>query len=274
MTDNALAQRIVTAGVLLLVLLPAFLLLPLMFGRVLIGLFVLGGAWEWSAFLGRTSRVMRLAYVALVAFLMIATTQAIPLRLPPLAIVYAALAWWGVAFLWILRFPTHIAQPVVLVCGLLVLVPAGVSLVLVLEADQVGRYLLLLVLVIVWAADAGAYFAGRRFGRVKLAPRVSPGKTWEGVIGGVALALLAAVLGALALGEPLGAAAPLGLSVAAISVVGDLTVSMFKRNAGLKDSGRLIPGHGGVLDRVDSLTAAAPLFVLEAHWLGWLGDLR
>ena len=117
----------------------------------------------------------------------------------------------------------------------------------------------------------GAYFAGRRFGRVRLAPRVSPGKTWEGVIGGLICAAITAAAGAAILGHAVGPALPLGMSVAAISVVGDMTVSMFKRNAGLKDSGNLFPGHGGVLDRVDSVTAAAPLFILEAGWLGWLG---
>ena len=273
MPTNALAQRIITAAVLLVVLLPALLLLPVAVGIGLIGLFVLGGAWEWSAFFQPRGAAVRFAYVAIVALLLALAAWAVPSALAVTAAVYAALAWWLVAFLWVLRFPTPIARPTVALCGLLVLVPAGVSLVSMLQAEPRGRFLVLLVLVIVWAADAGAYFAGRRFGRVKLAPRVSPGKTWEGVFGGLALAVLAATVGAAVLGHPPSVAAPLGLSVAAISVVGDLTVSMFKRNAGLKDSGRLIPGHGGVLDRVDSVTAAAPLFVLEASWLGWLGKV-
>jgi phosphatidate cytidylyltransferase len=152
-----------------------------------------------------------------------------------------------------------------------VLLPAWVSMVGLLETPAHGRKLLLLALAVICAADIGAYFAGRRFGRVKLAARVSPGKTWEGVLGGVTCAALVAVAGSQLLGQSPGPAALLGISVAAVSVVGDLTVSMFKRNAGLKDSGNLFPGHGGVLDRVDSVTAATPLFVLMAGWLGWLG---
>ena len=107
---------------------------------------------------------------------------------------------------------------------------------------------------------------------MKLAPRVSPGKTWEGVLGGLALRRdrRGGRCGRFSVASPW-SGVPLGLSVGAISIVGDLTVSVFKRSAGLKDSGNLFPGHGGVLDRIDSVTAAAPLFVLEAGWLGWLG---
>ena len=190
--------------------------------------------------------------------------------LPVLTVIEISLVWWLGAFVWILLFPTRIPRVAVLVCGFLVLIPAWISLQTVILSRPMGRLLLLLALAIVWAADVGAYFAGRMWGRVKLAPNVSPGKTWEGVFGGLVLAVLTAMAGAALLGYPALAAAPLGLSVAAISVIGDLTISMFKRNAGLKDSGRLFPGHGGVLDRVDSLTAAAPLFLLEAWWFDWV----
>jgi phosphatidate cytidylyltransferase len=105
-------------------------------------------------------------------------------------------------------------------------------------------------------------------GRVKLAPKVSPGKTWEGLCGGVALAALVAFGAAVLLGLPQGAMVALGVVTALVSVVGDLTVSMFKRNAGVKDSGALLPGHGGVMDRIDSLTAAVPLFMLGVHLTG------
>jgi phosphatidate cytidylyltransferase len=272
MFANALAQRVVTAAVLLAFLLPAFLLLPVEFGIALIGVFVIGGAWEWSAFFLSNGSSGRIAYVGLLALMLAGASWATPSSLPIAAVTYAALLWWLVAFLWLLRFPTPIRRSIVALCGLLVLVPAGVSLISLLRAESTGRYLLLLALVIVWAADAGAFFVGRRLGRVKLAPRVSPGKTWEGVLGGLLMAVLAATAGAVVLGYPLTAAVPVGLSVAALSVVGDLTVSMFKRNAGLKDSGQLLPGHGGVLDRVDSLAAAMPLFVLEVSWLGWIGE--
>jgi phosphatidate cytidylyltransferase len=116
------------------------------------------------------------------------------------------------------------------------------------------------VLAIVWAADVGAYAFGRWLGRTKLAPAVSPGKTWEGVAGGLLLAGVAAGLAAPWLDLPVARLAGLGVVTALASVLGDLTQSMFKRNAGLKDSGKLLPGHGGVLDRIDSLTAAIPVF--------------
>ena len=118
------------------------------------------------------------------------------------------------------------------------------------------------------AADTGAYFAGHRFGRVKLAPRVSPGKTWEGVIGGMLLALLASLAGAAWFEQPPLAFAAVGLAAAAFSVVGDLTESMLKRSAGVKDSGHLLPGHGGMLDRLDSIAAGAPLFVFGLLLIG------
>jgi phosphatidate cytidylyltransferase len=114
----------------------------------------------------------------------------------------------------------------------------------------------------VFAADIGAFFAGRRWGSHKLAPRVSPGKTWEGAAGGLAAVALVALAGTLHFGLPIAAGVVFGCAVGIFSVIGDLTESMFKRSAGLKDSGSLLPGHGGVLDRIDSVTAAAPLYAL------------
>lgn len=271
MAQNALAQRIITAVVMVAVLLPAFLLLPKAFGLALIAAFVLGAAWEWSAFLGLQSRWARPAFVAGTAAAMLLTGAAVPAVLPASSLAAASMLWWLAAFVLILRFPVRIGRATTLAAGFLVLIPAWVSLVALLYTEINGRTLILFALATVWAADVGAYFVGRRFGRVKLAPRVSPGKTWEGAIGGLALAAIAAAAGAAMLGRSPWSGVPLGLSVGAISIVGDLAVSVFKRSAGLKDSGNLFPGHGGVLDRVDSVTAAAPLFLLEAGWLGWLG---
>jgi len=121
---------------------------------------------------------------------------------------------------------------------------------------------------IVWVADIGAYFAGKQFGRVKLAPSISPGKTWEGVFGGLIMVAILTAVWTHFTGMELAVMLPFCLAVGALSVVGDLTVSMFKRTAGVKDSGKLFPGHGGVLDRVDSVSAAAPLFSLGLSWLG------
>jgi phosphatidate cytidylyltransferase len=133
-----------------------------------------------------------------------------------------------------------------------------------------GPLWLLFALLLIWAADSGAYFAGVRFGRRKLAPRISPGKSWEGLFGGLAAAMLlsAAMLHWLGLGwAQLPELLLLTVVIVLVSVVGDLFESLLKRHAGAKDSSQLIPGHGGVLDRIDSLLAALPVFVLGKIWL-------
>jgi phosphatidate cytidylyltransferase len=163
-------------------------------------------------------------------------------------------------------YPTPIAAPVRWLCGPLVMIPAYMAL---LSLYAYAPAILLFALAVVWAADMGAYFTGRRFGRVKLAPRISPGKTWEGAIGGLAAVVLLLLVTRLAgLEMDVAVLIPFCLAVATLSIVGDLTVSMFKRNAGVKDSGTLFPGHGGVLDRIDSVAAAAPLFALGLSWTG------
>ena len=117
-------------------------------------------------------------------------------------------------------------------------------------------------MLLVIAADIGAFFVGRSLGKRKLAPQVSPGKTWEGALGGLAAVALVAWGGAAYFGLPARQSIGFGCAVGIFSVIGDLTESMFKRSAGLKDSGMLLPGHGGILDRIDSVTAAAPLYAL------------
>jgi phosphatidate cytidylyltransferase len=272
---GSLVQRLITGAVLAAVVLGALLLLPPVLASLLVAAFLLLAAWEWSAFVtpGRSSA--RLAYTAVlgVALLLLAVVAlpAAGLRL----LLLAGLAWWAVAFAWILRFPTPVPTAVVAVAGVLTLLPAyaGFRALLALPGAPgavPGAALAILVLAVVWGADIGAYFVGRRIGRTRLAPAVSPGKTWEGVGGGVLAAGLVGWAGGLLLGLPPAASVPLALGVAAISVVGDLAESMFKRHVGVKDSGRLFPGHGGVLDRVDSIAAAVPLFVLAGDRLGWL----
>jgi phosphatidate cytidylyltransferase len=143
-----------------------------------------------------------------------------------------------------------------------VLVPAALGLGKLAALAPDGQLLLLYLLVLIAAADIGAYFGGRTLGRRKLAPRVSPNKTWEGFWSGVLAAGCAAAVGGWLLERPLLPWLAVCIGVALISVVGDLVESMFKRQVGLKDSSALLPGHGGVLDRLDSLSAAAPMFLL------------
>jgi len=180
-------------------------------------------------------------------------------------VLRGAILWWGAALIWTFFFPTSIPLPVRWLGGALVLVPLYVALILLYNVQPL---ILLIALLIVWVADSGAFFAGRTLGRVKLAPQISPGKTWEGVIGGLLAVVLLAFMLSIWVDVNLASFIPFCLAVACVSIVGDLTVSMFKRTAGVKDSGSLFPGHGGVLDRVDSVAAAAPLFALGLNWVG------
>ncbi|HNP65910.1 MAG TPA: phosphatidate cytidylyltransferase [Woeseiaceae bacterium] len=258
-----LRTRIITAVISLLVLGVVLFVLPPDAVQIVIGLLILAGAWEWSGFLELKSTSFRLLYVVLVSALLALLVFA--LSNETALILQIACVWWFIAFVWTFFFPTPIPIAVRWICGLLVLIPLFVALLVLYRLDA---QLLLFALLIVWAADMGAYFAGKQFGRVKLAPSISPGKTWEGVFGGLLLVAVLSVAWGRINDLPLAVLVPFCLAVAALSVVGDLTVSMFKRTAGVKDSGKLFPGHGGVLDRVDSVAAASPLFALGVNWLG------
>ena len=184
----------------------------------------------------------------------------------------AAAVWWLVAFAWLALAPEATNRALTALAGFCTLIPTWIAFGRLLELERPlrGAVFVLYLLLVVWAADIGAYFAGKRFGRLKLAPRVSPNKTWEGLFGGVAGGLIVAIAGAVLFRLPAIPFIALGLALVMASIVGDLTESLFKRHAGLKDSGTLLPGHGGVLDRIDSLTSSVPFFVLGLGWLGVL----
>mgnify|MGYP001826935808 FL=1 len=255
-------QRIITAVVALLALLLVLFYLPGEVALAVIVAVMLAGAWEWSAFLGVPGKTARIAYVVIIAGLLAAVTI---FEVDAAIIFKVSLAWWILALVWTFFFPTPIPGFVRWLSGMLVLVPLFLALVILYNA---APELLLFALLIVWVADTGAYFAGKALGRVKLAPAISPGKTWEGVIGGLLAVVVLTVLRSTWADTDLAVFIPFCLAVASISIVGDLTVSMIKRTAGLKDSGSLFPGHGGVLDRIYSVAAAAPLFALGLGWVG------
>jgi phosphatidate cytidylyltransferase len=238
---------------------------------VLILIAFLFGAWEWSAFVAPTRRGIRAAFVALIGLGVLVAWQATAGRDGLTALLVAAGVWWLVALLWITRGPGRAGPVLAAVAGVAALVPTAVALGRLRGVDPQGAGVLLFSLAVIMAADVGAYFAGHRWGRLKLAPRVSPGKTWEGVIGGLVASLLVAWGGAALFGWPSTVIVPLALGAAAFSVVGDLMESLLKRHSGLKDSGHLLPGHGGVLDRIDSLTAGVPVFTLGLLQAGLIG---
>ncbi|CBV43683.1 phosphatidate cytidylyltransferase [Halomonas elongata] len=259
-----LKQRIITAAWLApLTLLGLFGLEGTPFALFTAVVVLLAG-WEWTRLAGLESpRCRGLAVAALGGAMLLlglaGSTQAIwPLYLGALG--------WLLNLYWVTGYPARSVQwhstGARLAMGAWVLLPTWVGFSVLRES---GAVWLLFVLLLVWGADIGAYFVGRALGRRKLAPSVSPGKSWEGVAGGVLVSALLAVL--FAAWQGLGVIGGLVLLAVTIvvtlaSVLGDLLESMLKRHRGLKDSSQLLPGHGGILDRIDSLTAAVPLFAL------------
>lgn len=260
--NEALRKRVLTAVVLAAALLVILLFLPAWATVVALTVMLLAGAWEWSAFLRLSTAARRLIYVALVALLLplVWIVSADPANRD--LILLAAVLWWLTAFLWVAFAPRRVTPWAAGIAGVLALVPAWLALVSLRYAPPPHGQWVLFTLILVWVADIGAFFFGRRFGRVRLAPEVSPGKTWEGVFGGMALSALVALGGSAWFHVPLAVFLPLCLATVAFSVIGDLTESLLKRYAGMKDSGSLFPGHGGVMDRIDSLTGAAPVLLL------------
>lgn len=263
-----LKERVLTAIVLMVVLLGVMLGLPPIATVWLLTLLVLFGAWEWAGFIRANSLAVRVLFVAAVAGALYAGWHFV-LETPWLrTVMIVAVGWWVAAFLWITLAPERVRPVLAVLAGFLVLVPCWLALVYLATHTTPHYGWVLFTLVLVWAADTGAYFAGRFFGKVPLAPRVSPKKTWEGVIGGLIVSAAVAAVGGAWLAVGGFPFIMLCVAVAAISVVGDLTESMLKRAAGLKDSGSLFPGHGGALDRIDSVTAAAPTLLFGLFALG------
>lgn len=270
--------RLVTVAVLLPLFVGALLFLPNKYWAVFLLPGILIASWEWAAMSGyrRVGRwlfggVVLLSCVVLLYFSDHPASLAGVISTPP-----EALAYWVSTVFWLLLAPAWLAGKwridealIMGVTGWVVLVPAWLAL----AALQVEPAWLLTLLGIVWIADSAAYLVGRRFGRRQLAPQISPGKTWEGVAGAcAAVAVYYAVLWILfASRQPLlhGLGGVILFAVVTImSVEGDLFESWIKRQAGIKDSGRLLPGHGGMLDRIDGLTASMPFAALSWYYCG------
>ncbi|MES2565093.1 MAG: phosphatidate cytidylyltransferase [Pseudomonadota bacterium] len=266
-----LATRVLTAGIALVVFLAALFLLPQTLWACFLLFLLAAGGWEWATLAGWSS-AMRYTYVVLLALCAVALVYIVPHLTRASAFVdltlfvASAIFWIAVAPFWLAR-RWRLRHPLILgVVGWIALVPMWLAMVRL----QATPWALILYMAVVWIADTAAYAAGKTWGRHKLAPLISPGKTWEGAFG--ALGGVALYFGAVSLLAPPHAAyvnGLLGLALALVMVVlsieGDLFESWMKRQAGVKDSGRLLPGHGGVLDRIDGLTAALPAAALAYY---------
>lgn len=277
-----LKARIATAVPLALVFIGLVLFASPFVLALVFGSFVLLGAWEWTRLSGLDSSILRSLFLVVVAVSLVAGSAQLQLltevqRLNVQSVMGVACLAWAVALLWIKGYPSSAilwrARVMRLIMGYLMLVPAWIAVMFLLTVP-LGRVVLICMVATVVVADVGAYFAGRFLGAHKLAPSVSPAKTWEGFWGGfLACAGFGVLLWWLRPLEvshlSLSAILAITLITALASVVGDLMVSMVKRESGHKDSGNLLPGHGGVLDRLDSICGAAPIFALGYMLANW-----
>ncbi|QBY05534.1 CDP-archaeol synthase [Thalassotalea sp. HSM 43] len=287
-----LKQRIITAAVLAPLAIAAIFFLSLQNLAAILMAVLAIGAWEWGPLMGFDTKPRRIGFVSALIISILAIWYVIPPQdvwslvgnINPWVVFVLSISccWWAISAIMIFKYPRHSDfwsshRSVRGLFGLLTLAPTWLAF-LTLRANNYtldeyhGTYLILLLFAMVWSADIGAYFAGKRFGKNKLMPNVSPGKTIEGFIGGVLSAALVAVIAGLVFGWSgiqIAKVVALALLISTVSVVGDLTESMLKRQAGVKDSGSILPGHGGVLDRIDSLTATAPVFALCLILFGW-----
>ena len=270
-------QRVLTALVLVPLVVAGILYLETPLFSALLGVVMLLGAREMARLANLQSGGAQAGYVAALGLALWLAWR----YLPPGQVVYLQ---WIMAIWWVLMTLVLVSRrselprvqgsrPAILLLGGLVLMTAWLSISSLHASAPRGPAMILFMFVLIWVADSGAYFAGRAFGKRKLSPFVSPGKTWAGVGGAVAGAVVSAGLlaGVVPTGDAsLSALIVLSILVTAVSIGGDLWESRLKREAGMKDSGNLLPGHGGVLDRIDSLLSAAPVFALGAGLIGLL----
>ena len=270
-----LKQRVLTAIVLVSVLLPALFWLPQWAWLGVVAAIAGIGAWEWAGLVAAERSTRRL-YAGLVGLMvcglgLLGGVGGVAGYAAVLAVAYVCSLglWLGLVPRWLRHGWNHQGRSALMI-GLVVLVPTALAMA---HLRLLDIRLLLAALVLVWVADIAAYFTGRAFGRRKLAPSVSPGKTWEGAFGAAAGVTITGLLAFVLLpANPAGGLMWLLLPIlliayTALSIIGDLFESLVKRRAGAKDSGTLLPGHGGVLDRIDSLTSALPVAGLLVMWL-------
>lgn len=265
-----LKQRIITACILIPIVVALLFYLPLPLFFLLSTLIMLAGAWEWSQLVGIKRTSCRFLYLILM-MLVFFNSLYVPFHI----ILVVGGVWWVIALILMTLYPRltgYWAKGYVWrgLMGIFVLLPCWVALNFI-RNQQDGIYALLFLFVLIWGADSAAYFSGKKWGRHPLAFQISPGKTVEGVMGALIFTLVIALLALWLCNIPSASwlwSILLSLVTVIFSIVGDLFESAMKRQIGLKDSGKLLPGHGGLLDRIDSLTSAAPIFALGGLILG------
>jgi phosphatidate cytidylyltransferase len=269
-----LKQRIITAAILIPIVIAVIFLLDTVWFSALFAVFVGVGAWEWAG-LCKISKKYQYLY-SLVTVLILAGLYSASNSGIYNSLILSGVVYWIIAVALVFSYQKQRnflpkSPLALLIIGQLLLIPMWVSLTVLKSFPGNGAILIMLLMLLIWGADTAAYFVGKKWGKRRLASRVSPGKTWEGSIGGV-IAGIAIALAYVIVSDamPNQGIALIGLSflTVSISIIGDLMESMVKREADIKDSGSILPGHGGVMDRIDSLTAAGPVFVFGIVHLG------
>jgi phosphatidate cytidylyltransferase len=287
-----LKQRIITALLLAPAIIAAIFYLPLNYFAALILAVMAIGAWEWGPLMGFSTKPRRIAFVLTNVVIIVALWAYIPLdtlwlnanvlHSSIIYILWLTVAWWMLSAFLTFVYPRYSKfwsahRSVRGLFGWLTIVPTWLAFMILRSHEyQVDPYdgaqLIMFLFLMVWSADVGAYFVGKSIGKHKLMPNVSPGKTIEGFIGGIVFACLLVNLAGYMLDWSITqhlTVIVVTIVITTISVLGDLNESMFKRQAGIKDSGSILPGHGGILDRIDSLTATAPIYALCYVFFGW-----
>jgi len=287
-----LKQRIITAAILAPLTILAIFYLPLdKFAALFMAVMAIG-AWEWGPLMGFANKRRRIAFVVATIILISALWYTLPLlqlwsvtgelHSGVSLILWTAVAWWLLSAMLTFLYPRYSKfwsshRSIRGIFGWLTLIPTWLAFMVLRSNDYNqdpyhGAQLIMFLFLMVWSADVGAYFVGKSIGKHKLLPNVSPGKTLEGFIGGVVCACIFVAIAGYSLdwkAQQFTLALVVTAIITTVSVLGDLNESMFKRQAGIKDSGSILPGHGGILDRIDSLTATAPIFALCYALLGW-----
>lgn len=265
-----LKQRVLTALILIPLVLWGIISLPNDYFAIALAIITILGAKEWAT-MARLPGSLHYIYVIVFAGVLYGCWLAIKqVSQFEIKILYVACAWWLYAFVMLAQYNSGKKQilfnPLIRsIIGFLILIPTFTALIVLRNGSEYGAVLVIYLLVLIWLADSAAYFSGRKWGKTKLLPNVSPGKTWQGVYGALAASVSFSLAFAYFAADVIGYQYLLFIVASFITIVfsihGDLVESMFKRQVNIKDSGHILPGHGGVLDRIDSLTSASPVFV-------------